>query len=72
MGSLHLEILEKMAHAISAIERASHDVVETEARLSIVDHVPEQRGEIRRCRSYSEHEFEPCMRAGAPKATGNG
>ena len=38
MGPLHLEILEEMAHAIPAIERASNDVIEAQARLSVVDH----------------------------------
>ena len=31
MGLLHLEVLEKMAHAIAAIERATDDVVEAKS-----------------------------------------
>lgn len=66
MGPLHLEILKEMAHAISAIERASHDVVEAEARLSVVDHVLERCGKICRCRSHSEHQFRTSQAGRCP------
>jgi hypothetical protein len=44
MGLLHVEVLEEMAYTIAAVERATHDVVEAEAGLSVFDHVPERSG----------------------------
>jgi hypothetical protein len=58
MGPFHLEILEKVAHAITAIERASDDVIEAQARLPIIHHLSERCGQIRRGQLYYEHRYD--------------
>jgi hypothetical protein len=39
MRLLHIKVLKQMAHAVTAVERAAHDVIETKAGFSILDHV---------------------------------
>jgi hypothetical protein len=40
MRLFHFEILEQVTHTVTAVERASHNMIETEAGLTILDHVP--------------------------------
>jgi hypothetical protein len=42
MRLLHVEVLEKMADAVAAVERAADDMVEAEAGFPVFDHVPKR------------------------------
>jgi hypothetical protein len=55
MRLLHVEVVEKVPHAVSAIQRAPDHMIETQARLSVVYDLFELLRQIRASDPYSTH-----------------
>ena len=55
MGLLHLEVLEEVAYAVTAVKRAADDMIEAKAGFSVFDHIPERCREVDWSCSESGH-----------------
>jgi esterase/lipase len=55
MGLFHLEVLEEMAHAVTAVQRTADDMIEAKAGFSVFDHIPERRRQVDWSGSESGH-----------------
>lgn len=55
MRLLHFKILKQVTHAVTAVERATYNVIEAEAGFSIFDYVSKRLRQVYRCGSEVRH-----------------